>query len=359
MFDIRNEDLPVAEKRIAFIIGSMKRGGAERVISILANDYANKGWKTDIIMLLFGDVDYDLSPKIRLLDFSNKGTSRIKRLPYWFFSLRNYIKEYRPDVVLSFAARINIITMTSAFALGSNVIISERCDPRYDTRGNLARILSKLFYPKANKVIFQTEVEKEYYKGIKNGIIIPNPINVSVYSSNNKEKKIVTAGRLDKQKNHRMLIQAFSYIAKDFPDYSLVIYGDGPLKDELLAQIRNVGLDNRVVIYDNIPDIHKKMSTSELFVMSSDFEGLSNSMLEAMMMGLPVISTDVSGAADYITNEENGLIVPTGDAGAMATAIRRMLSDDSFREKCGQNAKEVSRLVSKEVVLRKWHEALE
>ena len=124
------------KKRIAFVLGSMKRGGAERVISILSNHYASKGWVVDIILLLSGECDYELDQKIRIISLAGTG-SRLRQLPDWIFGIRKYLKEYRPDTILSFAARINIITAVAAFGIRTNLVVSERNDSEMDGRSLL------------------------------------------------------------------------------------------------------------------------------------------------------------------------------------------------------------------------------
>ena len=132
------------KRKITFVLGSMGQGGAEKVISVLSRDYAEKGWETDIIVLLSNRVEYDLHPSTNVVDFSGSGQSRIRRLPYWFGSLRNYVKTNKPDVMLSFAARINIIVHIACRKFVSHLFVSERNDPRHDGRSKAVDFMTKL-----------------------------------------------------------------------------------------------------------------------------------------------------------------------------------------------------------------------
>lgn len=343
------------KKHITFVLGSLGRGGAERVVSILSNDYIKKGWDVDILLLLFNNIDYKIDKKIRIFDFTGKYKSRLKNLPYWITSIHKYIKNNKPDIILSFAARINIITYIATIGLEKKLFVSERNDPKKDGRTKLVDMATKYIYPRTDGVIFQTQRAKSYFCKINNGTIIPNPIEVSTICKSVKNKKIVAVGRLTEQKNHKLLIKAFSKVLSDFPEYKLEIYGDGELKEELLKLIKELNIENSVILNGNVSNIHDCISDAELFVLSSDYEGLSNALLEAMMIGLPCISTDCAGSDEYIQNNENGILVPVGDEDLLSEAIKKMLSDDEFRKRCGMKARENSYVYKKDNILQLWH----
>lgn len=345
-------------RKIAFVLGSMGQGGAEKVISVLSRDYAEKGWETDIIVLLSKRVEYELHPNTRIIDFSGSGQSRIKRLPYWLRSLHNYARANKPDVILSFAARINIIVHIVCRKLVPRLFVSERNDPRYDGRSSIIDCMTKYLYPKTDGVIFQTQRAKAYFKNLENGCIIPNPISVGAYAKSEKKRTIVSVGSLKPQKNQKLLIDAFAYIASEFPEYQLVIYGEGTLRGTLEQQISKLSLQNRVFLPGGKRNIHECIADAELFVLSSDYEGLSNALLEALMMGLPCISTNSAGADEYIDGM-NGLVTPVGDRDALAEAMKKMLSDNDFRIQCGKNAAIKASGFNTKSVLKKWHELMD
>lgn len=349
------------QKRIAFMLGSMKRGGAERVISILSKEYASKGWDTDIGLLLFPEVEYNLSEHTKVYDFTGTGTSRMKRVPLWIKSIRRYVKEQKPDVILSFAARINILVLIACIGLKVKIVVSERNDPRYDGRGKLAQMLVSILYPLASKVVFQTkQVQNLFSQKIKkNSVVIPNPISASAERSDAPQKKIVSMGRLTKQKNQKMLLAAFSKAVKKHPEYELTIYGEGELREVLTEQAKILQISEKVHLPGNVLNVHEEIKDAEIFVLSSDFEGLSNALLEAMKMGFPCISTTCAGADEYITSYENGILVPVGDEKAMQDALLYMMEHEEETKKMGERAKETSNLFCAENVLFKWHEVLD
>ena len=344
------------KRRIAFFLGSMGAGGAERVISILSRHFAEEGFATDIGALLRYEQFYQLDQTTRFLDFTGGNGSRWRRVPYWLRSIRSYVKQEKPDVIVSFAARINILVVLSCFGLGVKVIVSERNDPRFDTRGKLGDLLTKLLYPYAYAIVFQTKRAMDYFSArIKNkGRIIYNPVSVHVQAAQQRTPKIVTVGSLKEQKNHRLLIQAFQVILQSHPDYQLWIYGEGELREELEKLICENGLQDNVFLPGTKKDVLERIRDAEVFVMSSDYEGLSNAFLEAMMMGLTVVSTECAGADEIIEDHVNGLLVPTGDRDALAKAILYCIENPAEAKRLGENAAHTSKSFSFKTVFRQW-----
>ena len=345
-------------RKIAFVLGSMGRGGAERVISILSRSYAERGYKTDIIVLLSNEVGYELHPTTNVIDFSGNTTSRIKRLPFWVKSIRAYVKEQKPDVVVSFAARINLIVFNAIRGLNTKLIVSERNDPRYDGRSKVADAMTKLWYKKTASVVFQTRRAMEYFPKLDNGVIIPNPISVTACVKDSQPGKIVSVGRLTPQKNQKMLIDAFFETSKNHSNAFLEIYGEGGLREELTNQISSLGLTEKVKLMGNITDVHNAISDASVFCLSSDYEGLSNALLEAMMMGLPCVSTNCAGADEYIKNGENGFIVDVGDKAGFAKALDTLLGDEETRKAFSAKAKESSNAFSLDTVMKMWDDVI-
>lgn len=326
---------------IVFVTGAMCRGGAERVISILANDYVSRGWQVTIAMLLHHDTDgYYLDPKIRVADLSQPGVKAMIAIPIVAMRLRRLIKESQPEAVVSFMAQISVVSGLACSGLPVRLIASERIDPAMVHRGFLYRSVLYHFYAKCSCLILQTKRAWSFFPDRirKNSVIIPNPIQVSDSVAEHWKKKIVTAGRLETQKNHAMLIRAFNDFHQDYPDYILEIFGDGTKGDELRKQIHILGLDDCVHLRGSSSTLHKDISDAAMFVLSSDYEGLSNALLEAMMMGLPVISTDCAGADEAINKGINGDLVPVGDAAALANAMKIMAADETRMRQMGKQA---------------------
>lgn len=350
-----------SKKRIVFLIGSMRRGGAERVISILANSYADIGWEVDILTLLDHSNHYDLNKNINFKPICREGKSRIRQLPYWIKSIRKYVRENKPDRVVSFIARINVITIFSCIGLRQQILVSERNDPASDGRSAFVRFATHLLYPLAHSVVFQTKWAQSCFsnKIQRKSVIIPNPINISVEASNVKEKKIVAVGRLLDQKNHRMLIDAFKEIYELHPEYKLYIYGEGKLREALSEQIKKLKLSEAVFLPGNVSKIHERIKDAEIFVLSSKYEGLSNALLEAMMMGLPCISTECAGANEVIKNGKNGLLIPIGDKEKLIEAMEKLILEEDFTRSLGEEAKRTSSSFNSTNVLKQWKTIIE
>jgi len=346
------------EKKITFFLGSLARGGAERVISNLSQDYARNGWKTDICLLLSYKIQYPLDTSTDVIDLSGSTASRILRIPYWLKAIRQFIKAEKPDYIIAFAARINLLVILACIGLDTRIIISERNDPRFDGRGRLVDFLTKLLYPKAQCLVFQTKKAQDYFSERikKKSCIIPNPIYVSCLASEIKKKKIVTVGRLTPQKNQKLLIAAFAKILLFYDDYQLEIFGDGELRSELIAYSEELGIQDSVIFNGVVPNIHERISDAEIFVLSSDYEGLSNALLEAMMMGLPCISTNCSGIDEYIDHGVNGILVPNSDEDSLVNALTELINNPNLRINLAQNASRSMKSLNICLINNRWKE---
>lgn len=348
-------------KKIIFFIGSMSRGGAERVISILANHYAEKGWNVSIVMLLRPDTGYALNSRIQLRDMTGNTSSRIKRIPYWIKNIRGLVRNEDPDVIVSFVARINVLVQTACAGLKKKLIVSERNDPRRDGRGKIMDLFTWLLYPEADRVVFQSKEARAYFcKRIqKKSVIIYNPVQVEEQAAAVTMKKIVTAGRLEPQKNHMLLIHAFRRVLAKFPEYELWIYGDGYLKKQLYEETVRLGIKGQVFFPGNVTDLHQQIADAEVFVLSSDYEGLSNALLEAMMMGIPCVSAECAGSREVIQDGNNGLLARSGDEASLADAVCSLLADKELSARISENARISSKKFSSENVLTQWDKIIE
>ncbi len=351
-------------KRIAFVLGGMTFGGAERVISILANHYAAMGWRVDIITMLKPECDFELDPSIRHLHLG--GSARASRLlrvlwmPTWLLRLRRYLNKERPDALVSFAARINCMSLGMALTLPAKkrprLIVSERNDPMKDTRTALVRRLTEQLYPRADRIVFQTTHAMNCFseKVRKKGVIVPNPVDAKVPRADVPAKKIVAVGKLMRQKNHALLLDAFARLKEEFPGHTLRIYGDGVLREELQERIRSLGLEGRAVLEGWRTDVAEQIADAELFVLPSNYEGLSNALMEALAMGLPCVSTNCAGAEDLIEDGVNGRVVPVGDPDALTAAMRELLSDPASARRMGEMARRKSASFAAGPILERW-----
>lgn len=348
-------------KRIAFVTGAMGRGGAERVISVLANHYAGLGYEVHILMLLHKQVEYELDSRVQVIDLSNEKINATLDMPRMIAAVRRFVKEEKPAAVVAFMAQICLVTGLACRGLKTRLILSERIDPAAVKRGKLYEKVLFGLYAKADTVVLQTKRARDYFpeKVWKNSQIIPNPISVKCLAQPQRKHRIVTAGRLNAQKNQAMLIRAFASIHQTHPEYILDIYGEGALRETLQQQIDTLGLTAAVTLRGNVPNIHEQIADAEIFVLPSDFEGLSNALLEAMMMGLPCVATSCAGCDEVIRSGENGLLIPVGDQRALENALERLIADPAFAVRLGETAKADAAGFAVDQVIEKWREAIE
>ena len=347
--------------KISFFIGGMRRGGAERVISILANDYCQRGWDVDIVLLLQNAVEYDLDSRIRIVDITKKAGGYLKNAPRWLGGIRKYLKERKPDRVVSFVGRINALVLTASVGMKLPIIISERNDPKHDGRGAFMQWYCNRIYHQAKAIVYQNEHEKSCFnKSLEQkGCIIPNPVSVAAEKTGSSIT-VATAGRLIEQKNQKVLVSAMAQVHKVYPDVKCRIYGEGNLRAPLQTQIEELGLQDVVSLEGNVKDIHQRLADCGIFALTSNFEGLSNALIEAMMVGLACITTDYPGARELITNGENGLVVPMNDADALAEAIIKLIENNNgCADTLAQQGKAFADRFRADVVLNQWHTVIE
>ena len=349
-------------KKILFISPSLSSGGSERVISILAN---NLSYKYDVELCLVRDkVDcYEVDDKVNLIRFKCKTSNKIIKIIKRLFFIRKEIK--RNDIVISFMYDINFMTLIAGIGIKNKKIISERGNPIIENKKSfLIPLFRKLLYPLSDVIVFQTDQAMNWFsdKLKKKGVVIPNPINSTLYDyfSRKRRKVIVAVGRLTEQKNFPLLINAFEKISKKYPDFMLEIYGDGHLKSELASIVTKLNLSNRVIFKGYVNNIEEQIYDAYMYVSSSNYEGISNSMLEAMAMGIPSICTDcpVGGAKLVIKNNVNGILIPVGDEKALINAMDKLISDFDFARGISMKALELRKDYSIDKIVNMWVDIL-
>lgn len=346
--------------KVLFTIGSLSGGGAERVVSRLASCMARKGHNVEIALIAQNDIDYPLDNNVTVKYINPK--LQIKGMRY-IFRCREYrkeVKHFKPDVIISFTTGVNLFVLDAIKPSSYKIILSERNDPYNDPKDEKLRKKRDKKYGEVSGIVFQTDDAKAYFSNDiqKCSTVILNPVEVPIEYINNgcKEKKIVTVGRLEHQKNHIMLINAFSEIHKHFPEYKLEIYGDGSLKTILEKYICEKELEEVVFLKGYTKNVFEAISTAKLFVLSSDYEGLSNALIEAMALGLPVVSTDhpIGGARMVIDNGVNGILTPVGDAHSFASAVCKILDDENMYTQISENAVKIGDKLDVEKITDQW-----
>lgn len=351
--------------RITIFIGGLGGGGAERVCCNLANYLSDKNH--DVTMLTMSDTKdvYGLRSAVKKVALVSEGERKNKILSnvLRYFRLRKYVKHTDCDCY------VVMLPITICFLLHfrrlskAPIIASERCNPYIFS--SLKKTMVKHFAKRADAWVFQTEDAAKWYDGIAKGsVVIPNAINPAFIREpyvGEKEKSIVAAGRLSEQKNFKLLIEAFSKIAPDFPEYDLKIFGKGPLEQDLREYAAEKGVGDRVNFMGYVDNMPEQLEKASLFVLSSNFEGMPNALMEAMALGLPCVSTDcpVGGPRFLIKDGENGLLVPVGDAEKMTEAIRSILSDLASAKEMGDNARNIQQILSPDNIYGEWEKIIQ
>lgn len=348
--------------KIMFCLGSMTKGGAERVIANLSNDLVNK-YDISIVVTPPDKPMYELDKRITYytLDSTKLKKGVFARTIHRVIKLRKTIKKYNPDIIVSLLPEPTFRIMIAKIGLHKKAIISVRNDPNVEYNTMTKKILMKLLYSRANGFIFQTNDAKKYFskKIQKKSAVIPNPINDSFICKpydKKREKIIVSVGRLTKQKNQKLLIDSFYEVHKKYDDYILKIYGSGELKDDLENQIEKLGLKKSAFLMGEVDDIKEEIYKSCLFVLTSDYEGMPNALLEAMALGIPCISTNcpIGGPKSLINNYDNGILVEVNDKNKIVDAMIKIIRDDKFAKKIGDNANKICNELNSTIINDKW-----
>ena len=356
--------------KITLIIATLSCGGAERVLSNMANYWASRGRTVRILTFDDGGVApfYDLHSSVELCPLNIASHSSnifatirksLKRLKI----LRQAIIASDPDIVISFLTNENVYTLLATRFLGYPVVISERVDIRHHSEDLRWSIMRKLIYPAAETVVVQTSALRHWMEKTLRGVsvvTIPNPV-VKEVGAKLKDTivpnpYVLAVGRLiNNQKGFDQLLAAFAELHNEYQDLKLVIAGEGPDKGALLNLSRELGIEDKVIMPGAIRNIGSLQENAALFVMSSLYEGFPNALCEAMASGVAVISYDCpSGPAEIIRDGIDGILVPVGDVDGLSKAMRNLMSNSSKRASMASRAAEIMDRFSAELIMDRW-----
>ena len=401
-------------KSIAFYIGGLCIGGAERVICNLAEYFYSEGYRVTMVTKVRDEKEYELNPGIRriIADITpeEETGSRIHNLCARINKLKRIWKEVKPDVIVSFIRKNNLMAIASAAPLGIPVVVSVRSAPERELKGFGFKTISFLLFRKAAGVVLQTREAYDFFPGYirAKAIVLPNSINPDFLKeseklalernsdingaaidvekpgkdtyehtrnnreepfvldsrliSSRREKRIITVGRIDDNKNQRLLVEAYAKIAGHYPDWSLELIGDGSGRKALEEYVSTLPCKDRISFTGAVDDVAGRMSKASIFVLPSRIEGMPNALIEAMVMGMACISTDCpcGGPRDLIAaDESNGILVPVDNVDSMAMALKRLITNDTLRESMGDNARKVITTLHPDTVNRQWKSYIE
>ena len=349
-------------KKILFVIHALGYGGAGKMIVHLANHISHCGYTTAIYVEEQTGKHYPVEQSVEVIQetefFKNYYTRHFQQI----FQLRKRIREIAPDLVVSFQTNQNALSVIATRGKNIPVIISERGDP-YQYNNAVAKLKTWVIN-RSEGAVFQTEKAAAYYgKQLQRRCrIIYNPCTVPFLERpkwNERVNEIAFVARFDiQQKRQDIMVKAFALIAAQFPEYKLCFYGIGGDQAKVESMVANLKIDDQVVFKGLTNDIPNAIRFSKLFVLSSDYEGLPNALIEAMAVGLPCISTDCSpgGASELIQQGINGVIVPCADEKSLAEAMGHLLSNTDMADRLGKEAQKITERLKPERIYSQWEE---
>lgn len=352
--------------KIIIVVDQISNGGAERVLSELASGWAELGCEICFVRIRTSEYEenYKLPSGCEVIQCKSMSNRFMRRFTN-ARDLRKILKKDQEAAVVAFIANAQLVTAIASLFLKNPVVFSERSNPwRFPPQRHYRKIRD-FIYNFADCIVFQTDDARSYFsaKIQKKGFIIPNPINVDLPLPYNgtRRKAIAFVGRLTEAKNLPMLIEAYSIFSKEFPEYFLEIYGRGEMEEWLKKEITDRHLQKQVLLMGYKSDVYNYILDCTMYVSSSDYEGISNSMLEALALGIPTVVTDcpIGGARAMINNGENGLLVTVGDANALYNSMKFIVTHEAEAAQMAQRAIDIRTMYPLNKVSQMWLDAIQ
>jgi glycosyltransferase involved in cell wall biosynthesis len=363
------------EVRLLVFIPSLAGGGAERVTTNLANHWAGEGWDITIVTLAPQHDDlYALHPTVKRIALNLSGESRnalvglmqnLRRV----VALREVIRTARPDAALGMMTSANVLLALAAWKLPvTRIIGAERTHPPGFPLSSCWEWLRRHAYGRLTAVVGLTHQSADWIKAhtaARQVLVIPNPscwplarealhIETQPFCRVGR-KRLLAVGRLSAEKQFGLLVGSFKCLSSRYPEWDLVVLGDGPLRSELQARVWAADLNDRVFLPGRAGNIGEWYERSDIYVLSSRFEGFPNALIEAMAYGLPAVSFDCdTGPRDIIRHEVDGLLVPPGDATGLTSALNILMGDAIMRQRFAARAIDVRERFSMERITGMW-----
>lgn len=361
---------PSRSARILFVLPSLGAGGSERVVSTLANFWADQG--LDIGIANFDAPEfapfYPLAARIDLFRLGLPAASgglpaQIANTARRIKALERVYREFEPDVVISFLTKANIMSILAARRSKVPVIISERNNPTLQNFNPLWRAARAYTYPKAFSFVTMTNGAAMYFPEAQRPrlALIPNPVQLpQEWRDRRRGKTIAAVGRLTAQKQFHLLIEAFALIAERFPGWNLTIWGEGEDRTALEELRARFDLEDRISLPGLTRWPGEWVETTDVLVLSSAYEGWPNVIVEGMAAQLPVIAFDCEhGVAEMIEDGVSGRLVAQGDVDGLADAMASLLENADLRQTLARNALKASKRYQTDAIASKWMEIID
>ncbi len=361
------------KRKIAFHLNCLEQGGAERVVSNLADQFVKEGYEVFIATEWYGENEFQIDGRIKRihvgLQEGDKEKSRMMQFLLRVKYLKRFLEREKPDILIAFAQRANSRALMAAPGTGVPVLISIRTDPvgHYDAWSDKLQI--PLLFPRAAGCVFQTQGQREFFAPFlqKNSKVILNPVHgkyIGTPTPERRKKEVVQSGRLVDFKNQPMLLEAFVEVHRKHPDYILKIYGGDSLdgtKEILEGIIAKHKAEDYIFLMGASDSLEKELADAAVYAFSSDWEGLPNALLEAMALGLPIVATDCpcGGPRTVIKDGVNGLLAPIKNQKAMEDGINRLIEEPEFAQKLGREARKIAEVANAQAVFEQWKEFIE
>lgn len=353
--------------RIALVISTMDCGGAQRIASIVANHWANTGILVTIITLAdtASSSFFPLAPSVEMV---NLGASHQSKSPLHgvaanfrrIAAIRNQLRACSPDVVVSFMDTTNVLTLLASRGLGIPVVVSERSNPGMHPIGTMWETLKRFAYPTANAVTVLTEAARNHFSpGLQKKIyVVPNPVSsprLDTLSTSEDKPTLLAVGRLVSGKRFDLLMKAFAAVHGEYPAWQLTILGDGDQRAPLEALAQELGIADCTQLPGTISDPTPYYMNSDIFVLTSLYEGFPNVLLEAMACGLPAVSFDCpNGPKEILAKVPGGILVADGDVAALSKELAALMAAPERRKSLGETAKTVTKAYSPDAMMALW-----
>lgn len=353
-------------KRLLIVTHNLAGGGCERVISLLSAFFCERGIDVSIATEYACESFYALDPRVRVFPLLQKNECGTRDIPKAYAALRRHVLSVRPDLVLALPEKVNVWAALFLLGARSPLVVCERNDPRRHPERTLKRILRRLVYPFAKGFVFQTAEQAAFFprRVRARGAVLDNPLDTSTLPApyfGERGKTVVSAGRLEPQKNFPLLVRAFAAFYQNHPDWKLIIYGEGGGRAALEGLCGELLPEGSYLLPGQSATLDFDMQKAGMFVLPSDFEGMPNVLIEAMAMGLPVVATDCpcGGPASLVRNGESGLLVPVGNEAALAAAMALLADEPGLAAKLGREAAGIRARVDAVTVTELWRAYLE
>lgn len=345
-------------KKVLLIISSLKKGGSERVLTILANEFVERGYQVTIVIFTSNEIAYPLHSAVKVVSLyrphrSLSLLSRIGQLFRILTGIRKCSTSEKYNAIISFGQNTNIKVVLANLFLRNKIIVSDRNNPKYSTT-RFRMFFRDIFYRLASCIVVQTkQIREEQYSHFKNVKVIYNPVTSHRIRSDVESKTLVTVGRLQPGKNHQFLILQLKDVLPD--DWTFYIIGDGPKRESLQGLIDESGLNAKIKLLGKIDDVYEQIAAASLFVYASESEGYPNALIEAMSVGLPVVAANCKyGPAEIIEENVSGFLYDLNKPELFRQKVSMLIHNPSLRKRLSEAAVKIKERTNKDVIVGQW-----